>query len=71
MLHWTALNELLFLAKGTLSEEFKYLFANGRKGILRKEHAFFFLRLSTFVDGPAILIVPGTSCSISDVGTCS
>ena len=70
MFLWTALKELLFFAKETLSEGFK-LFANEQRGILRK-HAFSFLGLSTFVmDGPAILMMPGSSCSISDVGTCS
>ena len=69
MFLWAVLKELLFLAKETLSD---YLFANERKCLFEKRtHAFSFLRMSTFVDGPAILIMPGSSCSISDVGTCS
>ena len=69
MFLWAVLKELLFLAKETLSENFKNLFGNGIYE--KRTHAFSFLRISTFVDGPAILIMPGSSCSISDVGTCS
>ena len=67
---WTALKELLFLAKETLSERFK-LFTNEQKNVSREEHAFFLGLLAFAMDGSAILIIPGSSCSISDEGTCS
>ena len=65
-----ALKELLFSAEEILSEGFK--FANEKKSNSREKHTFSSLGLSAFVmDGPAISIMPGSSCSISEVGTCS